>query len=472
MVRISEEALAAQRFRAYGARNVGGPGVELAALAGPLIRNPRGGDGPVNEPITAPGWTALIEEYLTWLAAGGRAPGSVQLRRRWLTRFALTAEAEPHDTTPEQLAAFLATPRWGPETRRSALSSLRGLFRWAVRAGRLQSDPTLLLAAVRAPAGQPRPIPDELLNDALSRAEPSTRLMLLLAAYTGLRRAEIAAVHTDNVANGRLRVLGKGGRVREVPLHPLVAEALAAIPPGYAFPGAIDGHLSADRVGRVVADALPGTWTAHTLRHRFASQAYAVERDLLAVQELLGHTAPETTRRYTAVPPGARERAVQGLPTPEPAARQPREPVQKLDRAEKAAPDDLTVQRLRRAVDVAERNSLKAWLWLYAAGFDSGEISRLRMADLVIDERVILVSGRRARVVRMPAQLIQPLTAYLGRVREQFGAVETHRPLFFWSDSRKALPAFEVATQCRKHLYDAGVRDPSAALRQLPALLS
>ncbi|HET6299160.1 MAG TPA: site-specific integrase, partial [Kribbella sp.] len=58
---------------------------------------------------------------------------------------------------------------------------------------------------------------------------------------------------------------------------------------------------------------LLGDWTGHSLRHRFASAAYAVDRDLRAVQELLGHSKPETTARYVATPDGALRAAVAGV---------------------------------------------------------------------------------------------------------------------------------------------------------------
>jgi integrase len=51
----------------------------------------------------------------------------------------------------------------------------------------------------------------------------------------------------------------------------------------------------------LIADALPGDWTAHTLRHRFASRAYRGSRNLRAVQRLLGHESVLSTERYTAV---------------------------------------------------------------------------------------------------------------------------------------------------------------------------
>lgn len=58
-----------------------------------------------------------------------------------------------------------------------------------------------------------------------------------------------------------------------------------------------------------MAAALPPGWTAHTLRHRFATRSYAATRDLATVQELLGHAKPETTRLYVALPPDAMRQA-------------------------------------------------------------------------------------------------------------------------------------------------------------------
>lgn len=149
----------------------------------------------------------------------------------------------------------------------------------------------------------------------------------------GLRRAEIAAVHYRDLVAGQLLVRGKGGHQRLVPLHPdLVAELeverrrrLTGEPgqgwcgpyvhaDGYLFPSSLKPEpLTAKHLGVIAKECLPTGWTLHTLRHRFASQAYAAQRDLRAVQELLGHTKPETTARYAAVPDGAKLSAVMGV---------------------------------------------------------------------------------------------------------------------------------------------------------------
>ena len=79
------------------------------------------------------------------------------------------------------------------------------------------------------------------------------------------------------------------------------------------FPGAIDGHLSADWVGKLVGRLLPGAHTMHALRRKFASAAYAVDKDVFVVQELLGHASPVTTRRYVEVPRDDLRRTVNAM---------------------------------------------------------------------------------------------------------------------------------------------------------------
>ena len=61
-----------------------------------------------------------------------------------------------------------------------------------------------------------------------------------------------------------------------------------------------------------MARALPDGLTAHALRHAFATRAYRATRDLLAVQELLGHARPDTTRGYILLPEDALRAAVEG----------------------------------------------------------------------------------------------------------------------------------------------------------------
>ncbi len=138
--------------------------------------------------------------------------------------------------------------------------------------------------------------------------------MLMFAAYAGLRVSEVARVRFEDIVGDSLRVHGKGGRDRVVPLHPVLLEAVtvaaAGASAGWIFPGRWDSHVTPQNVTVRMKRLLGPGWSGHTLRHRFASRAYAADRDLRAVQELLGHSKPETTARYTAVPDGALRAAV------------------------------------------------------------------------------------------------------------------------------------------------------------------
>jgi integrase len=157
-----------------------------------------------------------------------------------------------------------------------------------------------------------RPAPETTITRALMRCDdPDTRLMILLAAKMGLRRAEVAGVHVRHFHGGYLEVVGKGGHRRRVPVHDAVAVELAGRADGWLFPSAGGGHLRPDTVGRRISRALGPGWSAHTLRHRLATVFYRETRDMMAAQSILGHASVATTQRYIAVDDTAAYAALQ-----------------------------------------------------------------------------------------------------------------------------------------------------------------
>lgn len=252
-----------------------------------------------------------LANYELWLKASGASPSTIRLRLFYLRTIAtMYSPQELHTLTTEQLIAFVSRDGWSPETRRCVRAVLKSFFRYAIDAELVERDPTRKLPPVRVPVGKPRPTPESTFAQALLRANRRDRLMLLLAGYAGLRRSEVASVHTDHVVAGELRVKGKGGTVRLIPLHPRILDALREVPSGWLFPGKSGSHLTPGYVGQLLAELLGPGWSAHSLRHRFASMAYLSDRDLLAVQSLLGHSSPTTTQRYTMVPQDAKRAAV------------------------------------------------------------------------------------------------------------------------------------------------------------------
>lgn len=252
------------------------------------------------------GWDDWLAGFDRELIAAGRPVSTRKLRAYHVGRLARDHPGQgPAELTRDDLIRWLAEhPDWSAEYRRSLRASVRLFYKWALLAELIERDPAANLPAITPPQSMPRPAPDHALAAALALPDPRTHLMVEMIANTGMRRGECAAVHSrdvvDDLLGYSLRIKGKGGKERMVPIPDNLARTVRAAG-GWVFPGQIDGHLSPRRVGELVADALPGEWTAHTLRHRYATRAYALTKDLRAVQALLGHAKIETTAIYIKV---------------------------------------------------------------------------------------------------------------------------------------------------------------------------
>lgn len=248
-------------------------------------------------------WASEIDAWLTTLRGAGRRDATIEARRQQLRLLARWAgHRGPWTLNTDDLLSWMASRDWSRERRRSIRSALRTFYTWGVRSHRLEENPATDLPGIRASEPRPKPCADRVLAAAVAAAPERDVLMLRLAAECGLRRAEVAQVHTRDVfpdlLGWSLTVHGKGGKERTVAIEDDLARALMARPRGFIFPGRIDGHLSARWVGKVVLRWLDQGYTLHSLRHWFATTTYHEANDLLAVQEALGHASPETTRRY------------------------------------------------------------------------------------------------------------------------------------------------------------------------------
>lgn len=253
-------------------------------------------------------WDAALNGWITWLIASGTSPATRKTRRAHVRRVARELESQhPRDVTAAQLLAILGRPEYSMEHRRGLRASLASFYHWSLEQSLVDDDPTFTLPHIRAALGAPKPATDDIWRALLAAADPRTALMARLACEAGLRRAEVAQVHSDDVNAGiggaELIVHGKGSKQRVIPITVTLAAAIQAFCPfgGFLFPGKIDGHMSADRVGHLVSAVMPLGWSMHKLRHRFATRGYAGTGNLRAVQEALGHASVATTERYTAV---------------------------------------------------------------------------------------------------------------------------------------------------------------------------
>lgn len=259
--------------------------------------------------ISAPvPWRKNIEGWTDTLRAAGLSAQTIKSRRYKMVHLAaLLMPSGPEDVTTEQIVQVFARQQWKPETRKAYRNTISSFFRWLHKSGRRSDDPSLDVPRVKKPHAHPRPCPDRYIAVAMEMATSSERLMIRLGAECGLRRGEIARVHSDDVvadsAGRSLIVRGKGDKQRIVPLPDDLAGIIMDAR-GYLFPGRFGGHVEESYIGDHISRLLPDGYAAHTLRHRFATTAYAATHDLFVVAELLGHESVETTEHYVAMPDG------------------------------------------------------------------------------------------------------------------------------------------------------------------------
>jgi len=243
-------------------------------------------------------WGALINQYVEHLQAGGKSAETIRTRLSYMRRWARFCP-DPDEASRLKVDEWMAGHSWAPETRKSARGALVSFYSWyedrhgAGPFGLHRLDP------ITVPPGVPRPAQESAVQAGMGAADDATRLMVQLAARCGLRRGEVCRARREDIVGGWLYVTGKGGRVRRVPLPDDLRRELLARPAGFIFPGGTDGHLHPATVQKRVkcATGVP----THSFRHRYASRVYGTRRDLLAVQTLLGHTSPDTTKRYVLV---------------------------------------------------------------------------------------------------------------------------------------------------------------------------
>lgn len=259
--------------------------------------------------ISAPvPWRKSIEGWTDTLRAAGLSAQTIKSRRYKMVHLAaLLMPSGPEDVTTEQIVQVFARQQWKPETRKAYRNTISSFFRWLHKSCRRSDDPSLDVPRVKKPHAHPRPCPDKYVTAAMEKATAAEKLMIRFGAECGLRRGEIARVHSDDVvadsAGHSLIVRGKGDKQRIVPLPDDLA-AIVMDANGYLFPGRFGGHVEESYIGDHISHLLPDGYAAHTLRHRFATTAYAATHDLFVVAELLGHESVETTEHYVAMPDG------------------------------------------------------------------------------------------------------------------------------------------------------------------------
>jgi integrase/recombinase XerC len=231
---------------------------------------------------------------------------------------------------PADLRAFLAARRndgAGARTLGRGLAGVRSMLRHLDRQGLASAAGIAALRSPRQPKSLPKPLAardavrvvdfDEQMSEEPWIAARDAAVLTLLYGC-GLRISEALSIHAGDIASPTaavLRVTGKGGKTRIVPVIPTAAAAVMDYrrlciwpldPDGPLFRGARGGPLAPEIIQRAMrklrgALGLPETATPHALRHSFATHLLGRGGDLRAIQELLGHASLSTTQVYTGI---------------------------------------------------------------------------------------------------------------------------------------------------------------------------
>lgn len=252
------------------------------------------------------GWESSIRGWLSYLRASGTRDTTMKVRRGQVRAMARrTRTHHPKDVTLGELVTLCSEQPWSREHRKGVRTALISFYDYCVREHICAENPATDLPKVATARARPRPATDDIWRELLAAAPARERLMARLACEAGMRRAEVALCHRDDLLADHdgysLIVHGKGGKQRVVPItNALATEIRSYSPGGYVFPGQIEGHISAHHVGKLISALMPDGWSMHKLRHRYASRGYAATQDLFAVKEALGHESIATTQIYVA----------------------------------------------------------------------------------------------------------------------------------------------------------------------------
>ena len=208
-----------------------------------------------------------------------------------------------------------------------ALSAVRGFYAYLDKQFDVSNSRVKLVESARQPRRLPRPVSRDAAKDMLlstgaqNEDQPEwvnlrDAALIALMYGAGLRLSEVLSLSDDIIPAPKvLRIKGKGGKVRMVPLLPAVREAIdtyanarpfAENEDRSLFRGIKGGTLNPRIVQRLVERLrnmldLPHTATPHALRHAFATHLLGNGADLRSIQVLLGHASLSTTQVYTGV---------------------------------------------------------------------------------------------------------------------------------------------------------------------------
>jgi len=272
-----------------------------------------------------------ITQFLTFLATERNSPpntvaayaSDLDQFRRFVSR-EVGEEGTVHDVDHLLIRRYLALlhKECGKSSMGRKLAAIRALYRHLLRIGTVAKNPAELIATPKRDKKVPFHLSIDEVTALVEAPREETVLSLrdraiLETLYScGIRVSELTGLDVGDVDldGGLIRVLGKGGKERIVPIgrqarHAVTAYLAARNNPPHGAPFLVNargGRLTRRSVARIVDRyilkiAAMKKISPHTLRHTFATHLLEGGADLRAIQELLGHASLSTTQKYTHV---------------------------------------------------------------------------------------------------------------------------------------------------------------------------
>lgn len=266
-----------------------------------------------------------LHAWRQWQTAQGLSERTIKERAGVLSALVERCGVPPMEIQASHIIGFLGRSTITKVTKATYYVALKAYFVWLIRSEQRMDDPTQKVPAPKRTVAIPRPISTEQLAETLRSANrPRTRMMILLAAFAGLRVHEIAKIRGEDIDRygATLTVTGKGNRTHRLPLNPDLLAAMEGWPQfGYWFPNySVErGPVNPSAVGMSIRRTMERAGvhaTAHQLRHWYATSLLDNGADIRIVQELMRHATLATTQIYTQVSDTQRRTAIDRLQIP------------------------------------------------------------------------------------------------------------------------------------------------------------
>jgi integrase len=268
--------------------------------------------------------SVILDQYEERLHRRQRHPATIKnftRARRPFEEFLSAQRIEDKQLDSVLAEEFFDQLDYAPGTKALYLSQLGAAYRYAQRRGVIQVDPFVDVQLPKRPDKEPRTIPtEELRRQKCELVTDREWLAWHLLVYTGMRRHELLGLKWENVKleDGTITVVGKGGKLRHIPIHPALGEALADA--DHYGDWVLGGKRCYSDGHRPLAQATLQTWlkgltrgkfTTHDYRRTVASSLYANGVDGDTIDKIMGWSPRVVrTRYYVNVAPEQLQRAI------------------------------------------------------------------------------------------------------------------------------------------------------------------